>query len=303
MGVPGAMALAAGGSSIAGSELAQHMGVGDQSGSSTADLVNQMNHILNTSLNKAIGTSTNYTNQAIGQQNTSLSAATNALNTGLSGATQAAQQNVGQGQQLAQAIQSPYTSGGSSALDAYMDSLGLSRPQQGSQSIANALFQSSQAQPLIKQIQQLGAANGNAPSLSQYQQQVSPEQIQQYINSNIKQVKGPAHGGLAYQYTGLAPQGMVNDPWNLQKGGGGIFSVAGNSNAASQNLFNLINSNPQAKQQIINQLAQQQYAPAAQQYQQTQQQQLAALQAYQNANINPQQLQTAQAYNQGLFSK
>lgn len=263
---------------------------------STPGFITTMNNMLQGALNNAIGTSTNYTNQAIGQQNQSLNTATNALNTGLSGATQSALQQAQNGFNTSQALQAPYAGAGYGALDAYQDSLGLSRPQMGSQALSSALTNTANVQNQLQNLfSQYGTtpptAPGAAPTgpqdLSYYSQQVTPQQVQQYLAQNTKQNWN--NGVASLQYTG------ANAP-----------NFAGKSGAMGWNPAQQSELNSVAQ----NYLAQQAYNQAQQQYQQQLNQynnQLNTYNSYNKAlssiNYNPQQAQIAAAYNQGLFSK
>ena len=267
----------------------------------TPAFITTMNNMLQNSMNNAIQYSTGYTNQATQQQTNSLGAATSALNTGLTNANQAATTNATSGFNQAQALQAPYASAGYGALDAYQDSLGLSRAQMGSQALSGMLNTASQAQPLLQQIQNLGQAQTlgtglTDPTLQQYEQQVTPQQIQQYLSQNITSSNQGGHTTYSYGGVGNNTPGIV-DTRIGQAGGAGY-------------LTNELSNNSTVAQDIAAQLAQTPYNQALQQYQtqygqqqatQTQQQQL--FNQLQNLGYSPQLMSQAQGYNQGLFTK
>jgi len=276
---------------------------GDQTG--VAQLVNQMNGILTKSLSGATNTATNYTNQAVNQQNTSLGNSTAALNQALQAATGAANSNVAQGQATGQAIQQPYMQTGYNAMDALNDSLGLSRPTQGSASVANALQQKASATPMISQLQQLGTANPNAPTLDTYLNGISQQQINDYVNQNISQTtKKNSAGGkfnwLNYTGAGADPaqdQVLLNNVFN-----GSAPGTAGHAGSMND-LTSHILGDPNQVNAIKNALAQPLFNTATQQYDQTQGQQGQLLQQLQQLGYTPQQQGIAAAATNGLFQK
>lgn len=282
------MAIAGAASSVAGSELGNAMGGGDstQSPYSTPDFVGQMNNLLATAMNNAIGTSTNYTNQATAQQNQSLNASTNALNSSLTNATNSATSSLQNGLNQSMALNSPLAIAGYGALDAYQDSLGLSRPKEGSGTLANQLYSSAQAAPILQQMQQLGQGQQlgsapTAPTLQSFEQQYTPEQISNYIAQNTSPV---FHGGQGF----------------------GVF------NGVQAPLLVDLQSNPTLRADAVSQMAQPAYNNALSQYNtqntayqtasnnQTQQMQL--MNQLQSLGYSPQAQNAAQSYQQGLFT-
>lgn len=317
MGATLGMAGAAVGANIAGQELGNAVGGGNNSQPQyyTPDFVNQMNSILRNYTNQAINTNTNYTNQAINQQNTSLNNSTNALNNALTNATNAAQSSANQGLQTQSSLLTPMLQTQYNALDAYNQSLGLSTPIGGSYNeVINNQTGTQQAQAINNFLQQYGntaPTNPTAPnavgSQQSYTNAVTQQQIQDYINQNIKN----------NFYTGVGS----NDP-NLKSftpGNGGnnytgLYSINGtgpNAGPASVtdtnqgNLFSAIQNSP-ISGDIQNYLGQQAYRQAQNQYNQQNQQYQNALTNYNNYNTalnnlsyNPTAIQTAAA--NGLF--
>jgi|SRR6185437_7306930 len=295
--------------SVAGSLTAEKLGGGssnkiDMSGYySTPNFIYQMNDMLQNGLDKAMQYETNYTNQGINQQNQSLSNANQAIQTGLNNANQQAQNISDKGLQQYQTLNAPYTSAGYNALDSYMDSLGLSRPQVGSQAIVSA---TQQANNIKSKLAALGAAPSN-PGLFNQQapsqvdlSQLTPQQVQQYINQNT--TVNPT-SGLSY-YTGYngAAQGSGPGTWNAADVLNNKALSQGSLPSVSANNPIYINAAQGLQQQLFNQ-AQQQYSTNLNNYNQQ-------VQGYNNyqqqagqiaSQISPEQLQLAKTYT-GLFN-
>jgi hypothetical protein len=127
---------------------------------------NQMNQLLGDAQNNALNYTNNFTNQAIGAQNNFYQQAMNQI---LQSQAQATQQATGQFNQ-SQALQAPYRDAGYAALDNYMDTLMLARPEMGSQKVATYLNNAAQAQNQVnnlalgeRQLSQLYSGNDNNP--------------------------------------------------------------------------------------------------------------------------------------------
>lgn len=302
MGFPLAAAGAATAGSVAGGAAANAteklLGGGSGSGGiqfGTPGFVTQINNLLTKGMNSAIQNSTNYTNQATGQENQSLQAAIQALTQYLSSGTGAAQNYGNLGFNQSQALQAPQAQAGYQALDAYMDSLGLSRPQMRSGNLAQALFNNTNQQ---NQIQQLMSQYGNqipqaattAPTQPQainYTDlipQITQAQINKYFKDNTKH-----QAGYVNNYTGAGsnfvqhfkdPAKLTNNPNVLAAVREAIAKdTANKQNAASQAAYQTAlqqyNTQNQTHQNFINSLGQIPY--------------------------NPQQQQIALAYQNGLF--
>lgn len=314
MAAPAALAV---GSAAADTGAAAAGGFGGGNPTSDIDtLVNEMNSTLNQYLNKGLGAASNYTNQAIGQQNTSLNNATNALQTYLGNATQAYQNGANQGVDQFRALQAPYANAGYNALDAYQDSLGLSRPQMGSAALSSALFNSAKVNPLMQGLLSAAKANNNANAslaptapnmqtfLNNATQNVTQQQIQDYINQHTASARlrngqvispssqgySPTEGFAGLSYTGVG----------APTSGDNVY-LMNNQPQAYQNLYN----NSDISSAVKNYLAQQAATPLYNQANtlfQNQNNAYNALNSYlSQSGMTPQQLGVAQAYNQGLF--
>ncbi len=304
--------------------------------------VQTMNDLLQKGLNQALQYTSNATNKATGQENTALSNSTSALTNALKNTTQTATNTLNQGLNQYQAAQAPYSMAGTSALTAYMDSLGLAHPAdmlglQGSLNSASKL-NPTLLQNMISAGQAAGATDpyGNpvaptaptAPNAAALTGAITPQQIQDYLKGNTTTLRNVRGENSGYYVKGVGQIQPVNATPNKY----GIFLVnqgqaqtidpyAQPSNKPAttmryQQIMGLNNyNNPQALNQATqNYLGQQAYQQAQGQYN-TQlgtynNQQMPIYNNYvsaqgalqQNLNgIHPQDLQTALAYQQGLF--
>lgn len=265
-------------------------GSGGQSvGSQIEDQINMMNKKLQQSLNTGLNYSQNYTNQAIGTQQQYLGQSTNALNNALATTTNQTQNSLLQGFNQSQALQSPYALMGYNASDAYMDSLGLARPKNGSANMAQTMNTAASAinPQLIQNLQQAATAAGQDP----YAQGTAPTQFTDPRQSQAQLLQG------------LSPemQSLYNNP--------DIAKLAANWKSAPPSLFPLIQQYQAAKSQVDSQKAaqEQQYNTLNTNYQQQQ----GLFNNYQGAqqsllnsvqNLTPDQLKTALAYRSGSFN-
>lgn len=299
--------------------------------------IGNINNVLSQALGNAINTNTNYTNQAVTQQNTGLNAATTALNNSNTAANSAVTNTLGNSTAQSLALSSPYSTAGLNALDSYEDSLGVARPMMGNAAYQAAQYAApqltSQIQPLLSNLgtaaQAAGVSNpygaqAAAPTLTQanlnqIQQQVTagmtPQQVQQYIQQHTV-TSGPMFNQNGTDRNDYTYNGVGNLPSSVQANGAGIFydpSARGSATTASQQLVNNPALQQQVQQALIQQQSQQQYTQQQNQNQTQYNTQMSTYNpyatAYQAANtaaqgITPQQLQqlqTAQAAQQGLF--
>ena len=245
--------------------LAGIFGGGSDSGKDPAQQAyQQMAQILNAGLNKALNFNTNYTNQAINQQNTSLQQAINALTGYGQQAQQVATNAINQGLSQYQQLQKPYANAGYDALDAYKQSLGLATPQGGTRNQVLA----SQLQPLLQSLK--GNYNTpTAPDMTTFANQITQDQIKDYINNNIhNKASYTQDGGITgvtdtYSGVGSSPNSNVSQ---------GLVGQGAQANLNDPNLRNtLMNSllnNPSILSQVRNSLAQPAYQAAQGQYNQ-----------------------------------
>ncbi len=301
---------------IAGAKLGQAVMGGDDGNSANdaaAQYVNgtigNMNDILQSALDKAISSSTGYTNQAVGVQNQYMNSANqqlqNYLQQGLSGAATASQQGFNQ----SQALSSPYSNAGMGAIDAYQDSLGLKRAAVGSQAVSQGMQQVAALQPILQQLQ---AAGKTAGASNPYAMPVAPTsptlnnnpftgKLQDYVNQ-----MSPWEATYQASQQGLVPQGA------------NMFNADGTSLPGSMNL-----QDPTVQAQFQQQFGQKAYNNAAAAYTQQQQAQNQALQSQYNNQMslftpyqqqyqalqqqlnstNPQLLQAGLAASQGLYKQ
>lgn len=123
-----------------GSKLGQLMS-GNQKqpdiGQQITDLVNNMNNTILQYGGKAIATNDLNTGNAVNAQNQYLQSAISGLNSSVDKATLSSQLQSLLGYRQAQAQNAPTISAGNVARDQWMDTLGLSRPQAGSDAIYN----------------------------------------------------------------------------------------------------------------------------------------------------------------------
>jgi len=332
--------------SLGGAKLAQWaQGGSGASGPGTIDVaagINKMNSLLSQGLDKALNYSQIQTNAAVGQENKALGASTNALNNALTNTTNTVNQQLNSGLQQYIAAQSPYASAGYGALDQYQDSLGLSRPTIGSQGMAqgqqqlNQLMSSPEYKALLDSAQKAGISNPysgvvpNAPTnntgtLQSYLNQVTPQQVQQYLQNNQAWgnkgvgAKGPIGQTLTIgnqNYDNLmnnttsaaihsgpnsaAVQQMLDPHLKLSSG-----RVVNGAQYEGQNNYD------QLAQITQNYLAQHAYDQSNQQYQKQLNQYNSTYNPYTTAvsnlqgqlnNMSPELLQAALAQNRGLFS-
>lgn len=264
----------------------------------TPDFINTMNTMLQKAQDNAIAQSTTYTNEGVQQQQQSLQNANNALSSYLAQGIQQSQQASQQGFNLSQALQAPYAQAGYNALDAYQDSLGLSRPQMGSAALSANLTQAANQSQAIQALQQqygttppvLGSAPV-APDINADLNNVTAQQIQDAISQDIIK-NNPNQAVNTYTY----------------KGPGGTVQLGGNTGPEMSQTY--LNSNPAIynaqKQSLADQVYQQQLTQYNQQQQAYQAQQQLVNNynsTLQGINFNPQAASIAAAYNQGLFSK
>lgn len=182
---------------------------------------NQMNDLLDQGLNNALNYSEGYTNRAIDTQHGFYQQALDQLLLGRNAMEQGFNQS--------QALQAPYRDAGYESLDAYMDTLMLSRPEMGSKKLADTLNKEATAQG---QRQNLGLfnlgltglydPNGNpnyaptdyyatdlygrpiAPTEELLARGITPSQMQEYVQQNMR---GTDPAGR-YGYTGV---GMIDN--------------------------------------------------------------------------------------------
>ena len=241
----------------AGSALGNALGGGSSSSQAvnsmftTPNFVNTVNNMLTRSLSQAQQQYTTYATQAVNQQNTSLNQATNAINTGTTQAGTTLSNAVGQYQSL----QEPYASAGYSALDAYQDSLGLSRPTAGSQAVSQALSNNQQYNAMLAQNGGKAPTNPGtaptAPTLAQAQASVTPQAILNYERQNSNFVNGKDY----YTGTGLNPGQTGPASYLMNVEANPTVSSAVSSYLANQDLSNLQNTYQGQLSQYNSQLA------------------------------------------------
>ena len=302
------------GGALSGSALAG--AVSPSSGGTGIDVqagINKMNKLLQQGLNEALNYTQTNTNKATGFEQTALQNATSALNNAMTSGSSQIQGLLNQGTAQYTAAQSPFAQAGYAANDALMDSLGLSRPTVGSAAMAQAQSQLASIQPLLQQLQSSASTAGIsnpyavnsaptapiAPQLSSFAGQITPQQIQQYIEGNSRNGKVFQNGtnNVMGYYT---PTGTM--AYNAQQNQPGFAAAVSRDNTGTQ-------------QAVQNYLAQQAYQNAMGTYNNTTmpayQTQLGNFnnynQAYQNLqgqlnNMNPQAIQLALAQNRGLLN-
>jgi hypothetical protein len=274
--VLGSAAAMAAGSALAGG------------GSDKNPLLDQYNSILNQALQKAVGSSTNYTNQAVGTQKQYLGTATDALNKAKQEANQGLYNTTNTAFNMGQGLLTPYRNAGYAANDAYMASMGLATPQGGGQAQADyAAYQ--QRLGLLNQQYgvngQVPGQPGAAPTLDQYLSKVSQDQINKAIQSNLQTVNQNDAGRYAL-YNGPAAD-AVSSLFNRQ--GHNYYNP------------NAVLSNKAVQDATKQQLAQKQLDAAMADYTQKQQQYNTyqqALQSLGQAPTNPATQQQGQGQGQ-----
>jgi len=272
--------MGAGLGSFLGGKGSKQPDIGEQ----ITELVNRMNDNLNQYLEKAMGYTTKQTDKAIAQQGISKKAANDYLIQYLQKAQQQAQQNAWMGQQQQRAFLSPMMMAGNSALDSYMDSLGLSRPTVGYGAIQNSLLANAD-QNYLKQMLGPAPQVGNAVD----DPGKSPSPLTMTMNEKIKAINA-------------APGGFLG--WASQQFGSGVAGdMAGGLRGSPKNgdFYNLVNQ--WADNNIIkpkNQAAMDQYNQQKAAYEQYQQQ-LAASNAY-NQQLSSIYSQGPNAQQQGILA-
>lgn len=257
----------------AGTAASSALGGGSSGGSAAnpytiPPFVGQMNNMLQQSLVSANADMQSGTNSAISQQNTSLAAANQALSQGVTNANNQATTTSNSGLNQYMSLNAPLAQTAYQGLDAYADSLGLQRPTIGSGAVANALFNTTQAQTNLSNLGQPIANPGAAPAsytpttqdqAFQWMLQ-NPTQYSQYVNSAT-----PEQAYVSQDPNGLvqASQGILNNTPGQQSALSAVNSY--NNNA---NLFNTYQQ--QAGQAV--------------------------------SGVSPQQVSIANAYKNGLFS-
>lgn len=241
---------------MAGSALGSMMGGGGGGGDNK--LMDQYNFLLNGALQNAINTSTNYTNQAKDQLNSGLGNATNAFNTGLTNASNQLIPYTNAAFGMGQALLSPYRNAGYAANNALLQSLGL--PTQDLNA-ANQQYLGQQASLFRQQLTgnsnvDITAPTGPAPTLDNYLNQVTPQQIQDYIKQNTKATQ--LQNGNVVSNGGFSGQAYSGAGYN-----NGTPYTAYNDNGGLNQILNDPTVTNQAKQY----LAQQAFNTANQQYQ------------------------------------
>lgn len=315
--------------SIAGSKTAQLIGGGDDAqpdvGEQITQLVNGMNNTLNDYLNRSLSVTQNYTDQAINQSTKYLGQANTNLTNYLAQAQRQAQMNSLYGQNINRAYLQPTIQAGNTALDAYMDSLGLKRPVVGTNAVQQALTDKALKEQSIGFLNSQYGGNlptnpGSAPiaPTQQAAYQPSEQEIRAYITQNSNQGRGMAPGGLQI-YTGM------NSPWQESRGPrmqapSGWSQQAFNEATMYTDINKIDQNSPIYKNAMLGlTIPKQQAADAA--YQQQQQAYNAQNQQYQsnlanynqysdalnniNANFNtsPMQDSILNAYQAGYFNK
>ena len=168
------------------------------------------NKILNTALQQAIGTSTQYTGQAIDQQNKSLGQSTAITNAANAAANKQVMQTTNQGFNLGQGLLSPQRNAGYNALDAYMQSMGLATPQGGSLAQANQNAYT-QSKGLLEQQydkSRFNSVNPTAPTMGdkgtadQYISNTTDAQIHDWLNKQYATASSTGRGGVNFGGTG-----------------------------------------------------------------------------------------------------
>lgn len=186
---PGVMAMGAALGSAGAAKLGASLAGGGGSSQApyyTPSFVNQMNTMLNSSLNQAINSSTAYTNQGVSQLNTSNQAATDALKQYLASGTQAAQGAAQQGLFDYKTAQSPYANAGYAANDKLMQSLGLATPKGGSANSVQMQQMGAQLAPLLQSLKGQYTA-GDAPTAPTLGATAAPELWNTTFDMNASQ--------------------------------------------------------------------------------------------------------------------
>lgn len=304
-GVPGPVGLlGVAAAHKAGSKLGEWAGGGEEKAQQiqfgNPSFLKEVNGILIDYVGKAINEVNQGTNKGVGSLQEYLGKAEQSLTQNTQKAIDQAAFYGNQGFQQSQALQSPYNMAGLTALDAYMDSMGLSRPQQGSQAVQQGLFNAAQAKPYLEQLQAMGAPTdvGAAPTMGQAAA-VTPEQIEALYQSSLVGNQDPRNrapgAAVTYFNNPLGGQIAVSN-WHKS---GAYNNSAGISQAKA--------ASAQYLQQQAQAAAQAEYDKQQQAYQAAiakQQQQAAIMnQIQKQIGLTPQQQQMAGAYNQGMFNK
>lgn len=260
----------------------------------------QMNSLLDNALQNGLDYSQNYTNQAVGAQKDYLSQALKQL--------QAGQNALQAGYDTSQALQSPYRDAGYGALDSYMDSLMLARPEMGSRQYAGIQGKEADTQSRLKSLlanqQDLNTLYDtgsldpynlpDAPTLEGLAKKVSDADKMAYIKQNTTTKQFSPYDGqsdTAYIYNGAL------DPYtpdrNNQIFGAGDIAFA--SNGGYNNLLGAVGHN------AANALAQQRMGGAQSTYDQMKYNYNNLGDFLQN-QYTPEQQRQMMAIKQGLFS-
>lgn len=309
------MPLAGAGGNLLGKKIADWTGATDKPEVplikfETPNFVKEINGMLQNYLQQAMAANQFGTDQAVNTQRQYLDQATGSLNTNTQAAIKAADQYGKVGFAQSQALASPYSMAGSTGLDAYMDSLGLSRPKMGSGQLAQINYQHASAQPVLDQFRQLGNSSLTAPTAPTFNptarptatfedisKQISDQQVTNYIKANTKRYNGekdPRFKDPVSRY----------ERWYAPSTANEVMTNARKS-LVDQRLGQI-----QAQYNQAAQANQQQYNTALQGYN-TQQgaydkqiaQRADLIGLFNQLGLNPQTHNIAQAYQQGMFTK
>lgn len=279
----------------------------------------EMNNMLQSGLNNALGYSEKYTNKAVDAQQQYLQQALQQLQFG----TNALNQNFGQ----SQALQQPYRDLGYRSTDNYADSLGIARPEMGSQALSSILNKDAQAVGYLANMQTAGQglnalydAGGynigelaNAPTMRAIaERNVTNEDINEYIKNNISEAGAPQTAGWG-SYSGAGSAGFDNrssygtaDIHNMAPGFYGNVGDIRRYLGIDPNGKNpQISATPYEDRLYGNAIAQELSKPLFNQANNLYQQQQALYNQFGNflnGQYNADQQSVANAYNRGLFT-
>jgi hypothetical protein len=274
----------------------------------TPDFVREINSMLEGYLKQAINTQKDYLGQATGSLNTNTQAAINA-----------AKQYGNLGFAQSQALASPYSMAGSTAMDAYMDSLGLSRPKMGSGALAQAQYAYASAQPLLDQFRQTGNNPLTAPTaptkgavtvqpgnFKYISSKITKDQINNFIKAHTYSKPGEMDPRFKDPVTGW--EGWYRMDGSKDRFGKDTLSdvmsrakqaiATQQFNQLNQKYHNAIKANDKSYNTNLNAYNTQQ---SAYDKQVAERAQLLAL--FNQSGLNPQTAKLAQAYSQGMFTK
>lgn len=206
--------------------------------------------ILNAALDRAMGQNTAYTNKAITQISGGLADTNAAYKEYLQRAITAAQTNAQTGLARSAQLRAPTINTGYNALDAWQKSLGLATPQGGTANLARNYELTNQLAPMLSglngkySVEALGAA----PQLSSFASQITPDQLNKYVQENTRYETQKNNKGQEFKHT-------------IYTGAG----ATGGTRGVNWNAANVLN-NPGVVNQIRNQLAQSNFDQASSTY-------------------------------------